>query len=184
VSISQDLIPEAWADAVGEEFVGTRFDEHPDSEEQFRRRVNAGEHEWGKGPLITTTYNYTGLVLPSAVEGEGESEEPEILPVRLTFKRTTKDAHQKIMSLKRATNLRNKDFWAVVFHMETESKSYGRNDAFIVKVKKGRPTTPEEQEQAIQLALAVAGGRVSANESDDDSGSAPRDTDAKGGLAV
>jgi hypothetical protein len=40
-----DTIPEAWADFVGESFVGTRFDEYPDAEERYKARVNNKEIE-------------------------------------------------------------------------------------------------------------------------------------------
>jgi hypothetical protein len=188
VSIAEDLIPESWADAVGEEFVGTRFDEHPDAEEQYRARVQRKEHEWGSGPPISTTFNYTGLVIPSAdAVGEENQEDVEPLPVRLTFARITKDAHTKIQSLKKATSLRNKDFWAVVFTLTTEVKSYGRFNPYIVKVKKGRDTTPDEQQQALQLALAVAGGRVQSNEeasAEDRPGPRVDADDDNGGLGI
>lgn len=188
VSIGEDLIPESWADAVGQEFVGTRFDEHPDAEEQYRARVQRKEHEWNSGPAISTTYNYTGLVIPSAdAVGEENQEDVEPLPVRLTFARITKDAHTKIQSLKKATSLRNKDFWAVVFTLTTETKSYGRFNPYIVKVKKGRSTTDNEQAQALQLALAVAGGRVQSNDevaSEDRPGPSASASDDNGGLAV
>lgn len=181
VAIEQDLIPESWKDLVGEEFVNTRFDEYPDAEEQYKRRVNEGEIEWGKGPLISTTYNYTGLVIPSPLEGE-EDAELEPMPVRISFLRSTKSAHDKIKTLKRAL-LRNKPIWDLVFELSTASKSFGRNDSFIVNVKKSRPTTPEERQYAVELAVAANAGRTNTN--DEAAGDGPRvEPDAKGGIAV
>lgn len=182
VAIAQDLIPESWSDLVGPEFVGTRFDEHPDAEEVYKERVNAKEIEWGKGPLISTTYSYTGLVLPTRVEGE-EVDEEELMPVRISFLRSTKSAHDKLMTLKKAT-LRNKPFWDVVFNLKTASKSFGRNDAFIVNVSKARSTTSDEKERAVELAQAVMGGRVRDNAEAAEAGSARAEPDAKGGLGV
>jgi hypothetical protein len=181
VAIGQDTIPESWADLVGEEFVGTPFSEYPDAEEQFKARVNRKEIEWGKGPLISTTYNYTGLAIPSAIDGSDEEVEP--MPVRIAFLRSTKSAHDKLQTLKRAT-LRNKPFWNVVFEFSTKSKSFGRNDAFVVNVRKTRDSTPEEKSLATELALAVAGGRTVDNAEAAEAGSAPVAPDAKGGLAV
>lgn len=158
-AIGQDLIPESWKDLVGEEFVGTRFDEYPDAEEQYKARVNAGEIEWGSGPKISTTYNYTGLVIPPALD----DEEPEPMPVRIGFLRTTKPAHDKLQTLKKAT-LRNKPFWAVVFELSTAVKTSGRHESFVVNVKKVRDSTPEEQQQATELALAVTRGNTRTNE--------------------
>lgn len=160
VAIAQDTIPESWKDLVGEEFVGTRFDEYPDAEEQYKKRVNAGEIEWGKGPQVSTTYNYTGLVIPPAIEGS--DEEPEAMPVRISFLRSTKSAHDKLMTLKKAT-LRNKPFWDVVFNLSTESKSFGRNDSFVVNVSKARETDDAEKALAVEVATAVVGGRVRDN---------------------
>lgn len=166
---------------MGEEFVGTPFSEYPDAEEQYKRRVNAGEIEWGKGPLVSTTYNYTGLALPSPLEGE--DEQPEPMPVRIAFLRSTKAASDKLMTLKKAT-LRNKPFWDVVFELSTATKSFGRNDSFIVNVRKSRETTPEEKALAVEVAQAVAGGRVASNEEKAAEGSARVEPDAAGGLGV
>lgn len=184
-SVAEDLIPERWAPAVGPEFVGTRFDEHPDAEEQFKKRVNAGEHKWESGPKISTTYNYTGLVIPSS-EFLEEDEDPEPLPVRLTFKRIDKDAHRKIKTLKEATSLRNKDFWSVVFQFSTEVKPYGSYTPYVVKVKKSRASTQEEQAQALHLALAVRAGRTQANEeaSIESRASSASDDEPSDGLPV
>lgn len=181
IAIAQDTIPESWKDLVGEEFVGTPFDEYPDAEEQYKRRVNAGEIEWGKGPLVSTTYNYTGLVIPSALEGEDEDAEP--MPVRISFLRTTKPAHDKLMTLKRAM-LRNKPFWNAVFTLSTASKAFGRNDSFVVNIKKARDTTDAEQLLAVEVAQAVVGGRTRDNAEAAEAGSAAVAPDAAGGLGV
>lgn len=174
VSVGDTMIPAHWADLVGEEFVGTPFSEHPDAEEQYKRRVNAGEIEWGKGPLISTTYNYTGYVLDPAGE-----DEP--MPVRVSFLRTTKAAHEKLQLLKKSL-LRNKPFWDVVFEFSTVSKSFGRNDAFVVNVAKSRPTDSAEKQAAVELAQAVLSGRAESNdEAGQDKRVAP---EAAGGLDV
>lgn len=183
VAIAQDTIPESWKDKVGEEFVGTPFAEYPDAEEIYKKRVNAGEIEWGSGPEISTTYNYTCLVVPSAPV-DSDDEETTLMPVRIAFLRSTKKAHDKIQTLKKAA-LRGKPFWSVTFDLEAVPKSFGRNDAFVVNVKKGRKTTPEEQQEAIDLALNSRAGRVSANDvaEDDAAPTGPAETPA-GAVAV
>lgn len=181
VSIDSEVIPDSWSDLVGEEFVGTRFDEHPDAEEQYKKRVNAGEIEWAKGPLISTTYNYTGLVIPPAIEGA--DEDPEAMPVRISFLRSTKAAHDKLRTLKKAT-LRNKPFWDVVFDLSTESKSFGRNDSFVVNVKKTRSTTDEEKSLAGEVALAVVGGRTKDNAEDTGDGPASAPSTPAGAVEI
>ncbi len=181
VSISDDTIPEAWKDLpfVGEQFVGTRFDEHPDAEECYKRDVNDKLREWGKGPQISTTYNYTGIALPPVIEGEPE-EEP--MPVRISFLRTTKSAHDKLMTLKKAT-LRNKAFWDCVFVLSTKAKEFGRYNSYIVEVKKDRATTPEEKQLARDVAQAVIAGYVSDNATE--AGTSPTvEPDAAGGLGL
>jgi hypothetical protein len=175
VAISQDTIPESWSDAVGAEFVGTPFAEHPDAEEDYKARVNRKEQEWGKGPDIRTTFNYTGLVITP--------DEDELMPVRISFQRTTKSAHEKLQTLKKAT-MRNKPWWDAAFELTTKERTFGRNTAFIVEVKKGRETTAEEKGQAVELAGAVIGGRVTDNSEDAEKGSARVAPEAVGGLDV
>ena len=182
VAIGTDVIPEAWADHpdVGEEFVGTPFSEFPDAEERYKERVNAGEIEWGKGPLVSTTYNYTGLVLPTSIDGEDVEVEP--MPVRQSFLRTTKKAHDKLVMLKRST-MRNKSWWDAVFTFTTKEQTFGRNTAYVVEAKKARDTSAEEKALAVELASAVMQGRVGDNA--ESTADAPAsEPQRKGGLAV
>jgi hypothetical protein len=174
-------IPEAWADLVGEEFVGTPFDEYPDAEETYKERVNRKEIPWGKGPLVSTTHNFTGLALVDPVEGSDEEPEPQ--PVRLSLQRTNMPAVRRILTLKKAS-LRNRPFWEVVFDLGTEKKQFDRGAAHLLTVKLGRPTTSDERQIAVELAQAVAAGRVSDNQEQAEAGSKPVEPDAKGGLAV
>jgi hypothetical protein len=159
-----DLIPDHWADLVGEEFVGTRFDEHPDAEETFKENVNNKVHEWGKGPLISTTHNYTGIALVPVIDDETgeETDEVEMQPVRLSLKRTDMPAVRKITQLKRMS-LRNQPFWAKVFNLKTDKKTFTKGASFLVVPTLGRITTAEEREAAGELAIHVAAGRVSDN---------------------
>lgn len=178
VAVGEPNIPESWADLVGEEFVGTPFSEYPDAEEQYKKRVNSKEIEWGKGPAISTTYNYTGLVR-DPVDPDGEA-----MPVRVSFLRTTKGAHEKIQLLRKSL-LRGKNFWAVPFEFSTKSKTFGRNEAFIVEVKQSTtPTTPEETARAVELATAVLGGRVTDNAAEVEATGPRVEPEAKGGLGV
>lgn len=178
-----DTIPAHWADLVGEEFVGTPFSEYPDAEEQYRARVNRGEIDWGKGPLISTTYNYVGLVIPSEVEGDDE-ETVEPQPVKLALtRRSNKVAIDKIGSLKRMT-LRNRPFWDKVFEFSTSRKTFGTNTAYVVNVRLVRDTTPEERALAAELAQAVVGGRVASNEESAEAGPERVEPQAKGGIEV
>lgn len=170
-------IPPHWADLVGEEFVGTPFAEYPDAEETFKKRVNNKDIKWGSGPLVSTTHNFTGLALVEDVE----THEVEYQPVRLSLQRTNVPVVKKWMTLK-ASVLRNKPFWDITFDLGTERKQFDRGNAFLLKVSKGRPTTPEEKEAAVALAQAVVAGRVQDNSAD--AADAPVEPDAKGGLTV
>ena len=172
-----DTIPEAWEPLVGASYVGTRFDEHPDAEETYKARVNNKEIEWGKGPLISTTHNYTGLAL---VEVDGETE---MQPVRLSLQRTNMPAVRKINSLKRMS-MRNRPFWDKVFSLSTERKTFAKGTAFLLVPKLTRDTTEEERLAAVELAQAVAAGRVTDNQAGESAADAPAEPDAKGGLGV
>jgi hypothetical protein len=174
-------IPDAWADLVGDEFVGTPFAEYPDAEETYKTRVNKKEIEWGKGPLVSTTHNFTGLAIVSGVEGSDEPD--ELQPVRLSLQRTNMPAVRKILTLKKAS-LRNRNFWEKVFDLSTYKKEFNQGDAHLLSVKLGRDTTADERQQAVELATAVAAGRVSDNAAQAAEGDKPVEPDAQGGLDV
>jgi hypothetical protein len=150
-------IPPHWADLVGEEFVGTQFSEHPDAEEQYKARVNRKEIPWGKGPLISTTHNFTGYAL---VEGDDGEVEPQ--PVRLSLQRTNVPRVKKWMTL-RNSKLRNKPFWGKTFILETDRQQFDRGSAYLLKVGVGRDTTAEEASAAQALAVMVMQNRVQDN---------------------
>lgn len=170
-------IPEAWADLVGEEFVGQPFDEYPDAEEQYKKRVNAKEIEWGKGPLVSTTYNFTGLV---KVEGVGD-EEDELRPVRLSLQRTNVPAAKKMLTLLRA----GRQYWDRVLELGTEKKGFDRGAAHLLTVKRGRPTDADEKAQATKLAVLTAAGRVTDNQATAEGpGAESAAPEAKGALEV
>lgn len=177
-------IPQSWEPLVGAEFVGTPFAEYPEAEEEFKRAVNAKEREWGEGPLVSTTHNYTGLVL---VEKEVDGEtviEPE--PVRLSLKRIDVPAHRKLNTLLRAV-LRNKPTWDKVVRLATTGKDFGRNTAYTIDptgIRFVRDTDATERAYAAEVAQAVMGGRaVSAGAEDalDDKPAKPADD---GGISI
>lgn len=172
-----DTIPEAWEPLVGEEFVGTPFAEYPDAEERYKARVNAKEIEWGKGPLVSTTHNFTGLAIVAGPEGSDEPD--ELQPVRLSLQRTNMPAVRKLLTLKKAS-LRNRPFWDKVFDLGTEKRNFDRGAAHLLTVRLGRDTTAEERLAAVELAQAVVQGRVSANDAAGED--KPVEPDSKGGA--
>lgn len=170
-------IPDGWAEFVGEEFVGTPFAEYPDAEPQFKEAVNRKEREWGKGPPVSTTHNYTGLVIVSPIEGS--DDEPELQPVRLSLQRTGMKAVRKINSLKQM-KLRNRAFWDVVWNFETKREQFNQGSAYLLVPSIGRDTTAEEKQLAAELAIAVSAGRVSSNDAGEVE--APAEPAAHGGA--
>lgn len=171
-------IPAAWGDLVGDEWVDTPFTEFPDAEERYKARVNSKEIEWGSGPLVSTTHNFTGLAIVPGLEGD---DEDDLQMVRLSLKRTDMPSVRKIMSLKKGM-MRNRPFWDRAFQFGVYKKDYDLGSTFLLTVKLGRETTAEEKALAIELAQAVTAGRVSDNQASNvEKSEAP---DAKGGLDV
>lgn len=147
---------------------GQPFAEHPDAEEQYKARVDAGEIEWGSGPPIQTTYNYTGYVVGNEV------------PVRLSLRRTSAPAARKWNTLLDAV-LRGR-FWDKTFIVGSEQQKNDNGAYYVVTSKLGRPTTPEEKKQAIQLATALRNQSVKTVGDEEDRPT--KEPDAAGGLDV
>ncbi len=177
-----EVIPASWADLVGEEFVGVPFVEYDDAEERYKERVNAKEIEWGKGPLVSTTHNYTGFVIVDPLEDS--DEDVEYQPVRLSLQRTNMPAVRKFSTVSRAM-LRNKPFYDIVFALSTFEKQFPKGPAYLLSPKPGRKTTAEERADALELALAVRAGRVASNDDAVAEATAPATApEAKGALDV
>jgi multidrug efflux pump subunit AcrA (membrane-fusion protein) len=120
---------------------GQPFSEHPDAEEQFKARVDAKEIEWGSGPPIQTTFNYTGYIVGSDV------------PVRLSLRRTSAPAARKWNTLLDAV-LRGR-YWDQVFTVGSEQQKNDQGAYYVVTVTPSRKTSPEEKKAAIGLATAL-----------------------------
>lgn len=177
-----DVIPDAWEPLLGAQFVGTRFDEHPDAEEVYKERVNNKEIEWGKGPSISTTHNYTGIALVPVRDEDGNpTDEVEMQPVRLSLQRTNMPAVRKINSLKKMS-LRGQPFFNRVFNLSTERKSFAKGPAFLLVPKMGRETDIEERLAAADLAKLVRAGRVADNQASADD--KPVEPAKNGGIGV
>lgn len=140
--------------------------------------MNAKEREWGSGPLVSTTHNFTGYVILPGLDPE---DEEQLMPVRLSLKRTDVPAAKKFISLKKMLRLRA--FWDITFDLTTTAKASGRHESFIVQVKAGRPTTDEEKLLASQLAVDTAAQRVQA-EGDDVASPAAEPSTPEGALGV
>jgi hypothetical protein len=179
VAGSEELIPESWADLVGPEFVGTRFDQYPEAEEEFRRQVNAKERDWGHGPRVSTTHIFTGIAIT-----EDEDGDPEYQPVRLSLQRVATKAATKILTLKR-TVLNKKPFWDVVFEISSDRVTNKADKSFYVPVVKlGRKTDAEERAVAREIAEAVFSGRAVSNEAEAVDDPAAGEVKAEGALGI
>ena len=125
---------------------GKPFSEHPDAEEKFKERVDAGDQEWGSGPPIQTTFNFTGYVVGSDV------------PVRLSLRRTSAPAARKWTTLLDAV-LRGR-YWDQVFEIGSELQKNDKGTYYVLTVAPKRKTTPEEKKNAIGLATALRNQQV------------------------
>jgi hypothetical protein len=125
---------------------GKPFAEHPDAEEKFKERVDAGEIEWGSGPPIQTTFNFTGYIVGSDV------------PVRLSLRRTSAPAARKWTTLLDAV-LRGR-YWDQVFEIGSELQKNAKGTYYVLTVQPKRKTTPEEKKNAMGLATALRNQQV------------------------
>jgi hypothetical protein len=152
---------------------GEPFTEHPDAEETYSKRVNAGEIPWGKGPRISTTYDFTGFV----ISGLGEDEEP--IPVCLSLMRMNSKAARKWAMLLQA--VLNGKYWDAVFNLTTERKQNGDGTFYTITVKQVRKTTPEEKQKALALAMMLRNQDVEIVGEDSEASGPPP---ATGGMEV
>lgn len=170
-------IPDHWEPLVGAEWVGEPFSEYPEAEEVFKAQVKAKEREWGHGPTVSTTHNFTVLVV---------GEDGDLQPARLSLKRTDVPAARKINTLLNMT-LNGKPFWDVVLSLSTTKKAFGKNSSFIINpsdIRSVRKTEPDEKELASQLALAVISGRTTSEGAEEALDDKPAEPKAAGGLAI
>jgi hypothetical protein len=156
---------------------GEHFVDCPDAEEQYRARVRANEIDWGKGPGISTTYNFVGLI----VREDGEVEE---FPVRISLMRAAaKEGRnwQTMLHLARAP-------WDLVFEVSTVKARSKRGEPYVaVKVKQVRKTTDEERSAAVRVAQALhSSAQVAYDDADADEETEGRaaPAPATGGLDI
>lgn len=145
--VANDTLICPWKD---DPFYGQPFTEHPDAEEAFRAAVNDGQREWGSGPPIQTTANYTGFIVGTQV------------PVRFSVRLTNKFARQSAQKWNTLLDavLRGR-YWDQVFELGSSQEQNASGDKFYVPtVKLLRPTTPEERQAAIQLATVLRNQNV------------------------
>lgn len=156
------VAPASWP----EEYAGRVFTELDDAEERYSARANAGEIEWGRGPKISTTYNFIGYVIGSEV------------PVRLSLMRTNTRAAEQLQTLIKLSRAP----WDKTFVLRTEERET-RNKAkfFTVTVEQNGATDAEQRSRSVELARSFASGLVEEAAPEDDAPAKPKA--AKGGVS-
>lgn len=135
-----DVVPNYWP----EKYAGQRFVDLDDAEERYKELANADVISWGKGPPISTTYNFVGYLL----EDGDVPERPS--PVRFSLMRTSAKAARKVLNVIKLAGAP----WDQVITLEAERADDGRY--FETKASTGRQTSPDEKGLALQLAQVVA----------------------------
>lgn len=142
VAGNDSVVPGNWP----EQYRGRVFADLPEAEETFKQNVNDGVHQWGHGPLINTTYNFTGVVTRSAVTDE------EPIPVRLSMMRSDVPAARTIITMLKS----QRTMWARAIHLTTERVQGNEGAYFATKVEDfGDEPTLVQRRQAAELALAA-----------------------------
>lgn len=153
---------------------GQPFTEHPDAEETYSRNANEGKHPWGSGPPIQTTLNLTGFVVGSDV------------PVRFSIKLANKNAKaegKKVTTLLDAV-LRGR-YWDKTLVLTATGTANAEGQSYYnATVKLGRATTPEERQNAVQLATVLRSGATIREDGDHEDKKSDVAPDANGGLGV
>lgn len=153
---------------------GKHFVDAADAEEQYREAVHNNEKDWGKGPGISTTYNFVGLLVDEDGELAG-------FPVRVSLMRSAaKEGRnfQTMLNIARAP-------WDNVYELSTRDATSSRGEPYIaVKVKPVGKTTPEQRQAALDIAQAIHGGAAVRYDDDLEAGTdAPAKPAETGGLA-
>lgn len=133
-----DIIPHTWPHPDA----GKPFADCADAEEQYKEAVNNGDKEWGKGPAISTTFNYVGYIL------EQDPDELGNVPVRFSLMRTSAPTARAINTL--VGLLRHP--WDAALEIRAEKRSSNGRDYHRFAAAQARPTSDDEKVAAISLA--------------------------------
>lgn len=151
---------------------GVPFGQASDAEEAYRQAVQDGEKEWGRGPGISTTYNFIGFVPDDGVA----------VPVRLSLMRTAVPAARTLLTF--ITRL-SRTPWDSVYRISSIRREKGRYQFFIPEIAREREATPEERQEAVRLAQQLQAGAVKYDEAEHDApGEKPAPAPREGALDV
>lgn len=134
-----ETAPANWPD----KYAGQRFDELGDAEEEWRRKANEDDGDWGSGPPVQTTRNFVGYI-------PDEGEPGRRIPVRLSLKATSTPAALRIQSI---IEWSLKAPWHNVIELSaTRESNAADQEYYVVHAAQGRATTTEERIEAVNLA--------------------------------
>lgn len=158
-------------------FYGQPWSVHPDAEEGYAKRVNAGEIQWGKGPRISTTFDFTGFIVPE----KGFEGDP--MPMCLSLMRMNTKQAKKWFTILEAV-LRGR-YWNSVFTLSTVQQRNDSGNYYTINVKQARNTSAEEKQAAVSLALLLKQRAADVQiVGDEDEKKAAVEPDAAGGMEV
>lgn len=144
------VVPQFWPD----QFKGRVFAELPEAEERYAEMANDGQIEWGSGPPIQTTYNFTGFVV------RPELEDAEPFPVRLPVKSTSAKAGKAI--IRALAPLRN--YWQRSVRLTTDRKTNAAGEPFYAVEFEGFADAPSDYYRAAALELYAVANQVGIRE--------------------
>lgn len=170
-------VPSNWP----EEYAGKRFDELPDTEENYKARLNDESDdsltEWGEGPPISTSHNFVVI----------NAREPGI-PMRLSLMRSNTKTASKLYTLIAGGRVP----WdkTVVIEAEERQRGNSKTKYYGFAVRMGSQVDGELRQEAVRTAQAFqaaeAAGKVElAGDEGDQSAPPPSKPAAReGGLGV
>lgn len=136
-----DIAPASWP----EQYRGQAFVDLADAEERYKEWANEEGNEWGKGPKISTTYNFVGFLVPLPDAGNA-------IPVRFSLMRSNAKAAHKIITLIEFASAA----WDQTISLEAEARESNNRPYFVATAKQGRQSTAEERRAALVLADVIS----------------------------
>jgi hypothetical protein len=165
-----DVAPDNWP----EEYANKPFADIPDAEERWKIDANNGDHPWGSGSPISTTYNFVGFV-PGDESG---------LPLRLSLMRSSAPAANKLKTL--IYSLRAP--WDRVFQLRVKRGINKQQQAFFATdIATGDTISAEDRQRAVEIAghfrqAQEAGGIQEAGTTDEPAAGKPAPSKQKEGA--
>jgi hypothetical protein len=137
-------VPDHWP----EQYAGRVFSELPEAQEKYSEAANAGQIEWGKGPAIVDSFNFTGFI----TKADGEDVEP--FPVRFSI-RASNGPNRKAGSKAGALLRGLPNLWSKALVFASDEAQNKGGDEFYVTVVEGYGDEPtvDQRKAAVEAAL-------------------------------